>query len=213
MVDEFVLHGERNARPWLAAICRRAAFWRVAKNPGRQLRFHDQIRRQLMLQRHRVDVCLSGLVISRSGELGISEAPQMWSHVPRSAFASTRLQKDRRIAATKLPRNTREAYSASYGPDGVGWVYSITNSFGTTFTLFAFFDGAAYQVWVVSPEIERRFKNAHTGHLYPDGRICLHPGHGGGMPTLDGAFAKSAVWTEGITVVINGGTFPWNYDQ
>jgi hypothetical protein len=135
------------------------------------------------------------------------------SMTPRTPFGSSRLDRDRQTALTKMPTNTQELRSADYGPDGVGWVYSITNTFGITFQFFVNFTGMAYEVWLVSPEIEAKFKNPHDGHIFASGKICLQQANGGGMLTLETAFAKSAVWAEGIAVVLNGGKFPWNYDQ
>lgn len=132
---------------------------------------------------------------------------------PRLPFASSRLERDRQTALSKMPSNTQELRSGEYGPDGVGWIYAITNTFGTTFQFFVNFTGMAYEVWLVSPEIEAKFKNPHDGHIFNNGKICLQQANGGGMSTLETAFAKSAVWAEGIAVVLNGGKFPWNYDQ
>lgn len=160
------------------------------------------------------DGSLATVRVGHSGEvapLRVLGAPE--SIPPRLPFASPRLDRDRQTALSKMPANTQELRSSEYGPDGVGWIYAITNTFGTTFQFFVNFTGMAYEVWLVSPEIEAKFKNPHDGHIFSNGKICLQQANAGGMPTLETAFAKSAVWAEGIAVVLNGGKFPWNYDQ
>jgi len=73
--------------------------------------------------------------------------------------------------------------------------------------LFLWFDGAGYQVTVASPDVSR--EDPHACHLYPHGRICLSADSGGGMPTLEGAFAKSVLWAHGFSVYQRTGSFPF----
>ena len=92
--------------------------------------------------------------------------------------------------------------------DGVrGWVYPVTSEAGDRFQLFLWFDGAAYQVTVVAPDVTGC--DPHACHLFPQARICLAPEPGGGMPTLEGAFAKSVLWANGYSVYLRTGTFPF----
>lgn len=77
--------------------------------------------------------------------------------------------------------------------------------------MFLYFDGAFYQVYVISPKLEDYWSNPHTGHIYPDGRICFGSEFGNGQPTLREAFAKSVLWANGISVARHGGgQFPFS---
>ncbi len=130
---------------------------------------------------------------------------QVLSEVPQGIFAGwdKRLARDREAAARKLPANTRFLVV-----DGVpGWLYTITDEFGRSYTMFLYFDGSLYQVKVVWPEVEGRY-DPHRGHLFRDGRICLGPN--GGLPTLEQAYAKSVLWANGFTVFERTGIFPFS---
>lgn len=77
--------------------------------------------------------------------------------------------------------------------------------------MFAYYDGAHYQVYVISPKLEDYWKNPHTGHIFADGRICFGVDYGSGQPTLKEAFAKSVLWANGISIARNGGgPFPFS---
>lgn len=155
------------------------------------------------------------VVVDREGGIHLNSPSdhREVSQVPIEKFAASRLEKDKGIVRTKLPRNTVEVRSPDYGPDKTAWIYKVTTSFGTRFSFFAVFDGTAYQVRVIEPEIEAEIRNPHTGHIFADGRICFGNGPNSGMPSLESAFAKSVLWAEGISVVRAGGTFPFNFDQ
>ena len=116
----------------------------------------------------------------------------------------TRLLRDQAIVDGKLPAATRYLRV-----DGVrGWLYPVRSETGDTFELFLYFDGSAYQVRVVTPEVEGRF-DPHACHLFADGRICLGDASDGGMPTLEAAFAKSVVWCNGFSVYLKTARFPF----
>jgi len=130
---------------------------------------------------------------------------EVLSEVHQGVFAGLeeRLERDRRIAARKLPPNTRFMVV-----DGVpGWMYTIRDQFGRPYTMFLYFDGSLYQVKVVFPEVEGKY-DPHHGHLFRDGRICLGPN--GGLPSLEQAYAKSVIWATGFTVFQLTGHFPFS---
>ncbi len=124
----------------------------------------------------------------------------------RQAFTptTTRLLRDQAVVEGSLPAATRYLVV-----DGVrGWLYPIRTELGDGFQLFVYFDGGAYQVKVVEPEVERHH-DPHACHLLPDGRICLGELAGGGMPTLVEAYARSVVWCNGFSVFIRTSRFPF----
>lgn len=119
---------------------------------------------------------------------------------------------EKRIAKTKMPSNTRMITSR----EGIrGWLYSFQTEFLDTYKMFAYFDGSFYQVIVVEPYVEQRFRSAHTGHIYSDGRICMGAGMNSGRRTLDDAYAKSVLWANGLSAMIYGNLdrFPFNYND
>jgi hypothetical protein len=118
--------------------------------------------------------------------------------------ASTRLLRDQAVVEVSLPSTTRRLVV-----DGVrGWLYPITGESGDRFLLFVWFDGSAYQVKVVEPEVEAR-PDPHACHLFPGARICLGEHPGGGMPTLAEAYSRSVVWCNGYGVYLRTGRFPF----
>jgi len=61
---------------------------------------------------------------------------------------------DRATAQQFMPTNTRELTTQ----EGVaGFVYSFSTELADEFTLFAYYDGANYQVQVVKPEVAALF--------------------------------------------------------
>jgi hypothetical protein len=116
----------------------------------------------------------------------------------------TRRLRDRAIVEAKLPGSTREVTA-----DGArGWRYPVETDLGDRYELFLWFDGSAYQVKVLSPDVEGRC-GLHACHLFPDGRICLGDDSTGGMPTLDGAYAKSVLWANGFSAYERTAMFPF----
>lgn len=115
----------------------------------------------------------------------------------------SRVPRDKAQAEGKLPSSTR--YVAV---DGVrGWLYPVSTELGDTFRLFLYFDGAGYQVRVVEPEVEGRY-DPHASHVLPDGRLCLSDAYGGGVATLEAAYARSVVWCDGFSRFVRGDPFP-----
>jgi hypothetical protein len=122
---------------------------------------------------------------------------------PAFTHRFTRLLRDQAVVEGKLPPATRYLDA-----DGVrGWLYPVATALGDAFELFVWFDGSGYQVKVASPDVEGR-ADPHACHLFPDGRICLAPG-GGGMETLEAAYAKSVVWCNGWSAWSRTGKFPF----
>lgn len=132
------------------------------------------------------------------------------SRIPQETFAASRHEWEQRVAATKMPRNTRPVTTR----EGVkGWLYDIRCELGNNYRLFAHFDGNYYQVVVVSPELEHHWNSPHTGHLYSDGRICFGRNYGSGQPTLEDAYAKSVLWANGISIALRTGKFPFSINN
>ncbi len=89
-----------------------------------------------------------------------------------------------------------------------GWLYPVVTEHGDRFQLFLWFDGAAYQVKVVSPGLDRG-DDPEACHLYPGARLCLGSDDAGGMPTLEGAYARSVLWANGFSAWRRTGRFPF----
>lgn len=151
------------------------------------------------------------IVVQRDGSIHMGEdAPQAagpLTVVPQETFAN-RHEADRAIVSQFLPENTVPFRT----DEGVqGYVYTIKTELLDEFTLFAFFDGANYQVQVIAPAVEARFNNPHDGHIFgKTGLICFGQAYGSGMPTLREAFAKSVLWANGMSVAIHTGHFPFS---
>jgi len=118
-----------------------------------------------------------------------------------SGFA--RALREQALVDGQLPATTR-----SLVVEGVrGWVYPVRSEAGDDFRLFLWFDGSAYQVKVVSPDVAHH--RSHACHLFADGRICLGEEVGGGLATLVSAYARSVVWANGFSVYLRGRAFPF----
>jgi hypothetical protein len=115
-----------------------------------------------------------------------------------------RESRDRLAAEGCLPAAARRVTAEG----STGWLYPVTSEQGDPFRMFLWFDGAAYQVKVVEPVIEST-SDPHACHVFPDQRLCLGGDPGGGMPTLDGAFARSVLWATGYSAWRRTGRFPF----
>lgn len=149
------------------------------------------------------------VLVDREGaiRLGSQTSPEearQLSEVHQGTFASSaRLARDQALVTRKFPRNT-EVMSV----DGaLGFLYTLTCEIGDQYDLFLFHDGSLYQVLVVFPEVAGRY-GTHDAHLYSDGRICF--GAMGGLPNLEHAYAKSALWANGFSVFTRTGRFPFS---
>jgi len=124
--------------------------------------------------------------------------------VPGFTHRFTRTLRDQAVVDGKLPAATRQVEV-----EGVrGWLYPATSTQGDAYQLFAYFDGSAYQVKVVAPDVEGH-PDPHACHLFADGRICLSAGATGGLDALEAAYAKSVVWCNGYSVYVRCGRFPF----
>lgn len=118
-----------------------------------------------------------------------------------------RLARDSRDGATAdacLPAAARRVTAQGT----TGWLYPVTTEQGDRYHLFLWFDGAAYQVKVVEPDLDRA-ADPHACHLFPGARLCLGADPGGGMPTLEGAFTRSVLWANGYSAWRRTGRFPF----
>jgi hypothetical protein len=114
---------------------------------------------------------------------------------------------EQKYVREKMPSGTREVVT----DEGIrGWLYPVVSSLGDAYQLFAYNNGANWQVLVVSPEIESKLKDVHESHLFSDGRICLSKRHGGGAPTLEEAYSRSVLWATGMSVAMQTGKFAFN---
>jgi hypothetical protein len=157
-------------------------------------------------------VIVPEIVVNRDGQISMGRSAtsgeRTLSTVPLEVFAN--LAADQNVVSQFLPRNAKRLTTA----EGVtGWGYQIRTELKDDFVLFLYFDGAHYQVKVISPEVEARWKSPHTGHIYGDGRICFGHSYNAGMPTLRAAFAKSVLWANGMSVALKTGVFPFSINN
>jgi hypothetical protein len=128
------------------------------------------------------------------------------SEVHQGTFAVTRTAKEQMIVKEKFPRNTQ-----LFEVNGVkGWYYTFQDEFNQKYEMFAYFDGTAYQVKVVFPAVEGKYKSIHDCHLFRDGRICFGLQYAGGLTSLENAFAKSVLWANGFTIYVRTGQYPFS---
>lgn len=138
-----------------------------------------------------------------------AQADSPLSVVPQETFAA-RIDSDRSAVNQYLPYNTNEVTTE----EGVtGWIYSFDTELGYSFTLFAYFDGAHYQVKLIEPELESYWETPHTGHLFSDGRICFGDSYRAGMPDIRSAYSKSVLWANGISIALQTGKFPFSVNN
>ena len=128
----------------------------------------------------------------------------MLDALARLGDALVRGNRDRLAADGCLPASARRVKAR--GTDG--WLYAVTAEQGDRFQLFLWFDGAAYQVKVVEPALDAS-TDPHACHVFPDARLCLGGDAGGGMPTMEGAFARSVLWANGYAAWRRTGRFPF----
>jgi hypothetical protein len=131
------------------------------------------------------------------------EAPVL-DTLARIGEALARGSRDRLAAEGCLPASARRVTAEGT----TGWLYAVTSEQGDRFRMFLWFDGAAYQVKVVEPALEIT-NDPHAYHVFPDQRLCLGGDPGGGMPTLEGAFARSVLWATGWSAWRRTGRFPF----
>jgi hypothetical protein len=146
---------------------------------------------------------LTGTVVDPSRARGLSRITQETFYASDQA----RLAEERRIATEKMPPGTQYSTDGTYG----GWVYSVTNEFQDTYTMFLWYDTAAnrYEVSLLSPRLGGSV-NVHECHLYTNGVLCLR--QDGGYKKMDRAYARSVLWTRGASCYQRGYGFQFNMD-
>ncbi len=115
-----------------------------------------------------------------------------------------RESRDRLAAEGCLPASARRV---SVGGTS-GWLYPVVNEQGDRFRMFVWFDGAAYQVKVVEPDLGH-VADPHACHVYPGARLCLGDDPAGGVSSLAGAYARSVLWANGFGGWRRTGRFPF----
>ena len=153
------------------------------------------------------------ITVGPEGEIYTGDAPegQPLSKVQHGTFAARvdgREVADLRYAASHMPRNTQFIEHT----DARGWCYSFRSQMGREYTMFAYFDGRAYQVRLIEPRLEGKV-GAHTAHLFSNGKICLSDVAGSGQPSLEEAYSKSVLWATGMDVVLAGYQFPFSINN
>jgi hypothetical protein len=152
----------------------------------------------------KVMVTKEGKIVAGGEAQGKSQ--KQLSEVHQGVFAHSRLEAEKKIVKEKFPSNAQFVEV-----DGIrGWFYSFKDEFTRLYKMYAYFDGTAYQVKVVYPEVEGRYKSVHACHLYSDGRICFGNQYGGGLPSLEKAYAKSVLWANGFTIFENTKLYPFS---
>ncbi|KAA9012841.1 hypothetical protein [Niallia endozanthoxylica] len=131
----------------------------------------------------------------------VSHPPEVLSEIPTETFASL---PEGRPVHPKLPRNTIRTMKDGFN----GYLYTINDEFGQTYTMFLYHDGTYYQVKLVYPQLNHSY-NVHNCHLYPDRRLCLNQATNGGYHRLEDTYAKSVLWANGFTTYRKKGIFPF----
>ncbi len=90
-----------------------------------------------------------------------------------------------------------------------GWVYDVHTNLGYDFTFFMYWDRfeRVYRVRLVAPRLDL-LGLVHATHLYSDGHLCLNASTSGER-MFNNAFAKSALWADGISQMLEGHAWPW----
>lgn len=161
------------------------------------------------------------LVADENGKIivadDVASAGKKTTEIEQSPFESSDTQRqadDWGYARKSMPNAERKSFNGKNGGEVNGILYAFRCERNNPYTMFAWYNGASYQVKVLEPrDIENHWKSAHSGHLFSDSRICFGANFGGGQPTLPKAYSKSALWASGFSVALETGVFPWNFDQ
>lgn len=99
-----------------------------------------------------------------------------------------------------MPNNTRLV--SADGRDI--WLFKKNTEVGIEFEIGIYYDPDedGYCAQLVSPEVESSWKNAHVGHLFADGVICMGGSSMRTRRTLKESFSKSCLWAEGMALMI-----------
>lgn len=204
---------------------------------GEAMRSMDEVRRGILENQKQIDEAgdkegqafpkTDKVFIDNKGKMKTQEEVESGeesssSELPQDGLkiSLTRQAKDRKIVKKKLPENTQWVEQKEKGISG--WRYEIINDFNDEFAFFLTYDGAYYQVYCLKPEIDNKmrrghpdFGGAHDGHIYSNGRLCMGSHYNSGWNSLEGAYAKSVLWSNGISYMLHepGAKFPYVYNQ
>ena len=142
--------------------------------------------------------------------LGGQADPTRSASVQGDTFYWRDLAAEARTVANKMPANTRKVSDGRVE----GYMYDIRNNFADTYTLFIYYseEHSVYRVALVEPRLGGSV-DVHGGHLWPDGTLCLTKQNGSGYPSMEDSYAKSVLWTLGMSLVQRGHAFQFNVDQ
>ena len=132
------------------------------------------------------------------------------AEVAGDTFYATRLEDETEFVRNHMPVNTRRTSDGTFD----GWYFAITNEFGDTYGLFLYFHKGmgVYRVALVEPRLEGK-ADAHGGHLWADGHLCLTKRDGSGYKSIETTYAKAALWTRGMSCYRRGYGFQFNIGQ
>jgi hypothetical protein len=125
-------------------------------------------------------------------------------------YAQSRLDAEAVFARSNMPANSVRVSDGTYD----GWHFTITNEFGDKYGLFLYYHRGfgVYRVALVEPRLGSTV-DAHGGHLWPDGTLCLTHRTGSGYPNMGATYAKAALWTRGASCYRRGYGFQFNIGQ
>ena len=111
-----------------------------------------------------------------------------------------RQRADRTTVANRLPRGT--THSVIQGRDV--YVFKKNTEVGIQFEIAVYFDAdeGGYCAQLYSPAVEESWKNAHVGHLFEDGVICMGFSSMRTRPTLEDAYGRACLWAEGMAIMM-----------
>ena len=158
-------------------------------------------------------VTKEGELRSATGELLLDHATTRGDRVADvtgDTFYATRLEDETEFVRTHMPANTRWTSDGTFD----GWYFAITNEFGDTYGLFMYYHKGmgVYRVALVEPRLEGK-SDAHGGHLWADGHLCLTRRDGSGYKSIETTYAKAALWTRGMSCYRRGYGFQFNIGQ
>ena len=158
-------------------------------------------------------VTKEGELRSATGELLLDHATTRGDRVADvtgDTFYATRLEDETEFVRTHMPANTRRTSDGTFD----GWYFAITNEFGDTYGLFMYYHKGmgVYRVALVEPRLEGK-SDAHGGHLWADGHLCLTRRDGSGYKSIETTYAKAALWTRGMSCYRRGYGFQFNIGQ
>jgi hypothetical protein len=151
--------------------------------------------------------------VSAEGDLyqgGTAARGERLSEVTGDTFFASRTETEAAFARSNMPQNTVRVSDGTYE----GWHFTITNEFGDSYGLFLYYHPSygVYRVALIEPRMEGTV-DAHGGHLWPDGTLCLTRATGSGYPSMGATYAKAALWTRGASCYRRGYGFQFNIGQ